>query len=327
MSTDRVGARKPWWGRLDHFAFGAIGMALLVGVGLRAQSMRDEGPTKGDGENVGRASATPHVARALGFSAEPNRDARPTLARTLELAGISLPSDCHDDVGQHLLARYGAVFVAHDVVVPTRCLFTDAAELHAFTQRLPMQSARIGSVTVTLQPRALNALLFAVADARLNEAQISLRSSKPAQRDYADAEQFWRSRLVAALAHWTRRGKLSRADAQTLRTSAPRETVLPIRALEARGVYFGRGYHRSIFSSAAVPGASQHHALLAIDVTEYGSAATRAILARHGWYQTVAGDPAHFTYLGVGEADLPARGLERVSSDGYVYWVPQLAER
>ena len=277
-------------------------------------------------------SAGASAVRTAPLTADASNGMSPTRALSafadrLDNAGIALPADCHDSVGQHLLARYGAMFAARDVMVPTRCLFESATELAAFTARVPTQSARIGTVQVTLQPRALNALLFAMADARLNDARLSLRSSKPAQRDYDDSQAFWRSRLVAALSHWTRRGKLSRTEAQVLRNAPPRETVLPIHALEARGVYFGRGYRRSIFSSAAVPGASQHHALLAIDVTEYESAATRAILARYGWYQTVAGDPAHFTFLGVAESELPTRGLERVVQGGHAYWVPLVDAR
>jgi hypothetical protein len=308
-----------FWRPISRFGGTVFTLMLVATVPVRAQA------SLGEAASASAARTVPPTTDAANESTP--RRAISAFAHRLDHEGVVLPTDCHDDVGQHLLARYGAMFVARDVVVPTRCLFTNANELAAFTARVPTQSAHIGAVKVTLQPRALNALLFAVADARLNDARLSLRSSKPAQRDYDDSQEFWRSRLVAALSHWTRRGKLSRADAQVLRDAPPRETVLPIHTLEARGVYFGRGYRRSIFSSAAVPGASQHHALLAIDVTEYESAATRTILGRYGWYQTVAGDPAHFTFLGVAESELPTRGLQRVVQNGHAYWVPLVDER
>ena len=294
-----------------------LGLQLVTMSHASAQTSLGESGDSASVSSVRAASATARVGGSRGVS---------PFAHVLDDVGVLLPADCHDAVGQHLLARYGAMFAARDVVAPPRCLFDSAEELEAFTRRLPTQSTQIGKVNVTLQSRALNALLLAVADARLNDARLSLRSSKPAQRDYQDSQQFWRSRLVAAITHWTRRGKLTPGEAQFLRTAPPRETIVPIHTLERHGVFFGRGYRRSIFSSAAVPGASQHHALLAIDVTEYEQAATRTILARHGWYQTVAGDPAHFTFLGVGETELPSRGLQRVTLGGHVYWVPQIEQ-
>lgn len=308
-----------FWRLISRFGGTVFTLMLVATVPVHAQASL--------GESASTSAVRTVVPIPHAVNETTTRRATSPFAHRLDNEGVVLPTDCYDAVGQHLLARYGAMFAARDVVVPTRCLFTNASELAAFTARVPTQSTRIGRVQVTLQPRALNALLFALADARLNDARLSLRSSKPAQRDYDDSQEFWRSRLVAALSHWTRRGKLSRAEAQVLRDAPPRETVLPIHTLEARGVYFGRGYRRSIFSSAAVPGASQHHALLAIDVTEYESAATRAILARYGWYQTVAGDPAHFTFLGVAESELPTRGLQRVLTGGHAYWVPLVDDR
>ena len=57
-------------------------------------------------------------------------------------------------------------------------------------------------------------------------------------------------------------------------------------------------------SSAAVPGASQHLSLLALDIAEYASPGVRQILAKHGWHQTVLEDYSHFTWLGVSEEEL-----------------------
>ena len=64
--------------------------------------------------------------------------------------------------------------------------------------------------------------------------------------------------------------------------------------------------------------------MLALDVTEFGNPRVRAILAQHGWFQTVQSDLPHFTYLGLEEKDLPARGLRRATSGGQVFWIPNV---
>jgi hypothetical protein len=64
--------------------------------------------------------------------------------------------------------------------------------------------------------------------------------------------------------------------------------------------------------------------MLAVDLDENGNPAVRACLARHGWFQTVASDSTHFTFLGVAENELPALGLKKVQADGRVYWIPEL---
>ena len=50
----------------------------------------------------------------------------------------------------------------------------------------------------------------------------------------------------------------------------------------------------------------------------------RAILARHGWFQTVLSDLPHFTYLGLAEDELPQHGLKRVVVNGQTFWIPNV---
>ena len=92
---------------------------------------------------------------------------------------------------------------------------------------------------------------------------------------------------------------------------------------ESRGMYFSTNRTRSIFSSVAPPGTSQHLSLLAFDVEQDNDRLIRNTLNRHGWYQTVAGDTPHFTYLGLPEIELPKRGLVPVCRSGHTYWVPK----
>jgi hypothetical protein len=95
---------------------------------------------------------------------------------------------------------------------------------------------------------------------------------------------------------------------------------------ESKRYWFGTNRRRSIFSSTAPPGTSQHISLIAMDIAPPLTPSKRALLNARGWFQTVKGDPGHFTYLGVPESDLPKRGLKAVLSDGISYWIPDLAE-
>jgi crotonobetainyl-CoA:carnitine CoA-transferase CaiB-like acyl-CoA transferase len=76
----------------------------------------------------------------------------------------------------------------------------------------------------------------------------------------------------------------------------------------------------------AAPGASQHLAMLAFDVAEFQNPRVGALLARHGWFQTVLSDLPHFTYLGLAERELRSRGLRPVEEGGQKFWVPDIPE-
>jgi len=92
--------------------------------------------------------------------------------------------------------------------------------------------------------------------------------------------------------------------------------------LEGRGLYFSKDFSHSILSSVAIPGASQHLAMLAFDVKEHDNPAVRSILERYGWFQTVKSDLPHFTYLGASKQELPSLGLKMVKQGDRVFWVP-----
>jgi hypothetical protein len=64
--------------------------------------------------------------------------------------------------------------------------------------------------------------------------------------------------------------------------------------------------------------------MLAFDAVEFKEARVRALLARHGWFQTVLSDLPHFTFLGIREKELPDLGLKRVEECGQIFWVPNL---
>ena len=64
--------------------------------------------------------------------------------------------------------------------------------------------------------------------------------------------------------------------------------------------------------------------MLALDVKEFNNAKVREILAAHGWFQTVASDLPHFTYIGAKESELPGLGLKKTTSGGRTFWVPDI---
>ena len=103
-----------------------------------------------------------------------------------------------------------------------------------------------------------------------------------------------------------------------------REQASAILKLEGRGLYFSKDFSKSILYSVAIPGASQHLALLAFDVKEHANPTVRSILERHGWFQTVKSDLPHFSYLGVSTNELPSLGLKLVREGGRVFWIPDL---
>ena len=117
------------------------------------------------------------------------------------------------------------------------------------------------------------------------------------------------------------------ANSALTAANAPwRDLVLSVLRWEAEGLWFSPGLHKSILYTVAVPGTSQHVALLALDVKEHANPQVRAILAKHGWYHTVLSDAPHFTYLGHDETALPGLGLHAVDVAGVTYWIPNLEE-
>lgn len=214
---------------------------------------------------------------------------------------------------------------ADDVVIPVRCIYTSEAELLEFQNKLNTASARIGGVEIELQKAAMAALLNAISDAQRQKLSITPRGGKnAARRSFSDTKRLWESRFFPGLEHWASRGKISREDAKAAREMEIADQVWRVLQWESKGYFFSTGKNRTILSSVAAPGTSQHLSMLALDVAQFGDARVRAILNKHGWYQTVADDTPHFTYLGVEESELPTRGLQLAVKNGYKFWIPRV---
>lgn len=249
--------------------------------------------------------------------------------KRVEKSGMSLADVCpteSDPVAERVFAEYGAVFVSRDTVdFPTSCVFTSEADVEKFQNGVETATVKFGGTVIELQKAAMADLLDAVAEAKAKGLNISPRgSSSSGKRSYRDTARIWDSRFFPALAYWQKRGKISVADANAAKSMDTAEQVVQVMEWEAKGYWFNTNFSRTIFSSVPAPGTSQHLSMLALDVSQFGDARVRAILNKHGWYQTIANDTPHFTYLGYPESELSKRGLRSEKHGGFTFWVPDL---
>jgi hypothetical protein len=223
-----------------------------------------------------------------------------------------------------VLREYGAIFVAaENVTLPDTCIFSSDEAARKFQSGLRAKSGLVGGVLITLQSSAMDSLLAVVQEAtQLNIKVMPLDGSIAASRTYADSVNIWESRFDPALKAWAARGNISTDDANAVMTFALEKRIEKVIEWESHGMLFGTGRRTSIFSSTAPPGTSQHLLLLAFDVARQPSALLIALFNSHGWFQTVKGDPQHFTYLGLLTPELPKRGLKQVDYGGTIYWLP-----
>ena len=249
------------------------------------------------------------------------------LERALGRRGLRLGDFCpaDDTLTRRVLEEYGAMFVAEGVRLPPSCLFESEEAVERFQREAGWRAASLDGTVIELQPAAMAALLRARAEAEAAGLSLTPRGgSEAARRSFADSLRLWHSRCDPALDHWCAEGRLEGREAERLRGLPLREQAAAVLELERGGIFFSKDFKKSILQSVAAPGASQHLAMLAFDVVEYADARVQALLARHGWFQTVLSDLPHFTYLGLGERELPARGLRRVESGGQTFWVPDM---
>lgn len=230
-----------------------------------------------------------------------------------------------DDVGRKLLKEYGAVFIARGgAKPPTTVIFKDEAAVSSFQNSLTKSSKTIGGVIIELQSAAMDALEKAVAEARVSGKSITPRGADAARRNYTGTVELWKSRVEPGLKHWTGKGRITAGEASRISALSPFEQVSEILKLESQGIFFAKDLSKSIIYSVAPPGTSQHLSMLALDITEHDLSDVRAILAKHGWYQTVVSDLPHFTFLGVPESDLTGLGLKKENDGGREYWLPSI---
>jgi hypothetical protein len=190
---------------------------------------------------------------------------------------------------------------------------------------LQRRQLEIRGERIDLQTAASTALETAIAEATAVGASITpLDGTIAGGRSYGDTLMLWNSRVFPAIEFWIKRGRLPVEAREEIARLDLRNKILKILEWESQGIFFSTGRTRSILTSTAPPGTSQHLMLIAFDVTEHWNPDVRGALNRNGWFQTVIDDPPHFTYLGFPEAELPSRGLTAVAKGGHVYWIPNM---
>jgi len=250
------------------------------------------------------------------------------LGKALKKRKIKLDDICpqSDVVSRRILEEYGAIFVAtRKVKTPPVCVFTSEAQVTKFQDEADYVTEMVSYADIELQPEAMKALLKAREEALKEGLDITPRDgAEAARRSYEDSMQLWDTRFLPALDYWLAQGRLSEEQVARLKSLPLRNQVAEVLELEKTGVYFSKDLSKSILYSIAAPGASQHIAMLAFDVSEFDNPRVREILAKHGWFQTVLSDLPHFTFLGLKEKDLPKNGLKSVEADGQTFWIPNI---
>lgn len=247
----------------------------------------------------------------------------PTFEKILQKHQISY--DVKDKITMRILADYGAVFTSQNqTIVPPYVIFPDAEAVNKWQASVKSEKKILSGISIELQSVAMRALLAAQATAKEARLTISPNGSTAAARSYEDTAKLWRSRVDPGLSFHLKQKHISATETETIRKLSPKDQISEILKLEAKGFYFSKSLDKSILYSVAAVGTSQHISLLALDVKEHNNQQVRAILAKHGWFQTVVSDQPHFTYLGVTEDKLPSLGLKKVVNGGRIYWLPDI---
>lgn len=251
-------------------------------------------------------------------------DFRSVVEKRLKPAKLVNICDIDRDSGQRrIFKEYGAIFLASGVKLPTACIFDTESAVATFQNSASPITKTIGGTRVTLQPAAMKALDDAIAEAASKRFRITPRGGSIASmRGFKNTLDLWNGRFISGLAYWTKKGRISKRDADAARSLGTKAQVARVLAWEEDGIFFSTGKDKSILFSVAAPGASQHIFGLALDVEQFSNPRVREIMARHGWFQTVKSDAPHFTYLGVEEDFLPSLGLRSEIVGGQKFWIP-----
>ena len=150
------------------------------------------------------------------------------LERALDQRGTKIEDICppDDQIARRVLHDYGAMFVAHEAVVPPpMCVFADEDAVTQFQKAAGRATATIVDALIELQPAAMTALLRARAAARDEGLDITPRDgAEAARRSYADTVRLWNSRFFPALDHWIRAGRLTQPETEILARAADEPT-------------------------------------------------------------------------------------------------------
>lgn len=235
--------------------------------------------------------------------------------------------DSSNLVEKRIMEEYGAVFLnpVTAVKLPNRCRFASEAQVAAYQKAAKISKKTVGGVVIELQTAAMDALLKAVKEG----GRIKPKGGNPARRSFAAVQNSWNNSVIEGADYWSgktnSKGKtLTAKEAQTLKTLTGEQQIKRVFELEAQGFSFHPDRERTIAVYTAIPGASQHLLMLALDIKEYADNEVRAALAANGWFQTVFSDRPHFTYLGLPQQNLASLGLKTEKFEKREFWTPDI---
>jgi hypothetical protein len=212
----------------------------------------------------------------------------PEKERFISAITSKLPEIPHQGTFEYVLLRqYGAVFINQNPLIklPSKVLFTNSQESKQYQTTLTIAKVNTGN-NCYLQKAAADAL-----NQSRSQTNISLKSGNggaDCTRSFETHLRFWRKYANNNTLDKVRQGKETR-----------------------------------ILSVVAPPGTSQHLWGLAVDL-RVSNSKQREILNQNGWFQTVAGDIPHWTYLGVSEASLIQLGFRKKIVGNIPYWLTPL---
>ena len=231
-----------------------------------------------------------------------------------------LQCDTSVESQKRILNEYGAVYLSvvfnsPAIVKPSKCLFSDEVDLKNFTTSFKISQDKFSFGDYYLQPKAKEALekVFSAAGGYKSVARNCNDTTPTCPGDVNDD---WAARTYEQTkCNWLGLGKnLAQCRATQLVWADIEKEVKK------------EGTSKPKMFSVAIPGGSQHHLGLAIDVDKSKCDATCfKVLEQNGWFRTVRFDSFHFTYLGYKESELPGLGLKKVKcNDNITYWVPNV---
>lgn len=250
-----------------------------------------------------------------------NYKINPIFEKVLQQNKISY--NLNDKITMRILLEYGAIFVTQSFV-PPYVIFPDENSVSKWQGSVKSEQKKMNGVNVTLQSSAMKALLAAQTEAKEKALSITPNGSTASIRSYAETAKLWRSRVEPGLNFHVGKKHITQAEADAIRKLSPSAQIPKILELESKSYFFSKSLDKSILYSVAAVGTSQHISMLALDIEEHTNTSVRALLGRHGWFQTVVSDAPHFTYIGVTEDKLPSLGLKQVSSGGRTFWIPDI---
>jgi hypothetical protein len=259
------------------------------------------------------------------FAQTRSKDFYDVVEKRLDNKGVRLTDVCPIEtniVAHRVFKDYGAMYIADGVKWPTKCVFSNEEEVTAFQRTVKAKTEVLGGTAVTLQEEAMEALLEARKHLNKRGLNVTPRGGFASKRSFTDTARIWSSRFEPGLKHWIGKRKLTPVQAEAARRLDIIAQVAQVIEWEENEWWFSTFFNRSIFSSVAAPGTSQHLSLLALDVSEFENNSVREVLNDHGWYQTIIDDTPHFTYIGRDEDDLPNHGLRAATRGGFTFWIP-----